>query len=432
MRGSAGWRLAGRPWGGPRWGPATTKELQRVALTLLICCVTAFVVLKVVSGQITDDTYTYIAAGERLNAGHPLYALSPGDRPVQLYPPFWTVPLLSPPFIAVVWRPLAAIPWELGAVVWLGGAWACLILLLSALFRRAGAASVVLAGTLVFSLFYEFGVGNVNPYLYAGLLGTWLLVRDQRYGWAGGLIAVLAALKLTPAIFLVWLVCCYGRRGLAGAAVGLLLCGLVSIIGAGLSSHLQYLSIAMDTNTAGTTALSIAGLAHEIGAPASIAARLPVLSLGVGVVGLWLLRRRPGAGYRLAATTMLVGTPVVYINTFCILLLLLVPNAFPLAAPEGSTPRHAATTRRGGAVVAWALRVALGLAFALVGVLVWSTFDVRLLAGRAEGLFLVAGAVLGTGTGMAIEASWWRPRPEPNRDDEVAWASGRAEDQAVG
>src|SRR2546422_8089527 len=48
------------------------------------------------------DSYTYLAAGERLNASHPLYALSPGDRQVAILPPFWTAPLVSPPFIAVL------------------------------------------------------------------------------------------------------------------------------------------------------------------------------------------------------------------------------------------------------------------------------------------------------------------------------------------
>jgi hypothetical protein len=46
----------------------------------------------------------YLAAGERLNAGHQLYALMPGNRPVDIHPPFWTVPLLSPPPIAVLFR----------------------------------------------------------------------------------------------------------------------------------------------------------------------------------------------------------------------------------------------------------------------------------------------------------------------------------------
>src|SRR4030088_3430196 len=64
------------------------------------------------------DAITYLAAGERLNAGHQLYALAPGDRWVWINPPFWTVPPLSPPPIAVLWRPLAALPNEWGVGIW--------------------------------------------------------------------------------------------------------------------------------------------------------------------------------------------------------------------------------------------------------------------------------------------------------------------------
>ena len=63
---------------------------------------TAVVYYAQAPGYLGGDARTYLAAGERLNAGHPLYALSPGDRPVAISPPWWTVPLVSPPFIAVL------------------------------------------------------------------------------------------------------------------------------------------------------------------------------------------------------------------------------------------------------------------------------------------------------------------------------------------
>ena len=70
----------------------------------------------------TGDGWNYLAAGERLNAGHALYALVPGDRPVVIVPPYWTVPLRAPPPIAVAWRSLALLGeaslliWALGAI----------------------------------------------------------------------------------------------------------------------------------------------------------------------------------------------------------------------------------------------------------------------------------------------------------------------------
>ncbi len=69
-------------------------------------------------GFIPGDALVYLGAGERLNAGHQLYALSPGDRYVGANPPYWTVPTLSPPFMGVLFRPLALLPPDLGAYVW--------------------------------------------------------------------------------------------------------------------------------------------------------------------------------------------------------------------------------------------------------------------------------------------------------------------------
>src|SRR3954447_7786987 len=67
------------------------------------------------------DAVTYLAAGERLNAAHRLYVMSPGDRAIYFYPPGLTVPLLSPPPIAAIWRPLAALP--VGFALWVGCCW---------------------------------------------------------------------------------------------------------------------------------------------------------------------------------------------------------------------------------------------------------------------------------------------------------------------
>ncbi len=48
------------------------------------------------------DAVTYLAAGERLNAGHPLYSLAAGDRRVALEPTLSPAAILSPPPIAVI------------------------------------------------------------------------------------------------------------------------------------------------------------------------------------------------------------------------------------------------------------------------------------------------------------------------------------------
>src|SRR5450759_3186631 len=86
-------------------------------------------------GWFPTDAGTYRAAAERLNAGHFLYRLIPGDRPMALHPPWVTVPLLSPPPIAVLWRPLALLG-DASLYLWWIGCVAATVLALVLLARR--------------------------------------------------------------------------------------------------------------------------------------------------------------------------------------------------------------------------------------------------------------------------------------------------------
>ena len=101
--------------------------------------------------DIGTDSANYAAGGQRVAGGHPLYALSPADQPVPAdNAPLWSVPLLSPPGVAVIW----AVPAVLGASAlaidawWLGGAivtlgWASWVIL------RGRIGALVLAALLV-------------------------------------------------------------------------------------------------------------------------------------------------------------------------------------------------------------------------------------------------------------------------------------------
>ena len=60
------------------------------------------------SGAFPGDSLTYYLAGLRLNSGHDLYDLRPDD--VWLYDRPELPSPTGPPLVAVVWRPLAAIP----------------------------------------------------------------------------------------------------------------------------------------------------------------------------------------------------------------------------------------------------------------------------------------------------------------------------------
>jgi hypothetical protein len=288
-------------------------------------------------GFVPGDAFTYLAAGERLNAGHPLYALSPGDRPVDLNPPYWTVPLLSPPPIAVIFRAFAALPPDTGAYVW----WALQLLALVAslvmLGRRrplltAGAMLVLLIPTV-----YEIGVGNLNSMLLLGLILTWRWATRGPEPAAGVVAATLALVKLTPAALCWWLLVTGRRRAVIAAVVTGVVVLAISVLGAGLDTHLEYLGLLRDPSAMAPSPLSLAGMARYVGVPAGVANLLPMGVIVIGLVAIFLLRHRPAWSFGATVLVMIYGSPAVAINWYVLLYALVAPFAWPLAASAHTT-----------------------------------------------------------------------------------------------
>lgn len=289
-------------------------------------------------GFVPGDAFTYLAAGERLNAGHLLYALSPGDRPVDMHPPFWTVPLLSPPPIAVLFRAFALIPNDVGPYVWWAICIASIVGTTLVMMRRRP----ILIGLAVFvlsiPLVYEIGVGNLNALLIAGIVGTWYLLVRGRDVAAGVVIAGMTALKLTPVVLAWWLITQRRWSAVRAFIVAGALIALISVLGAGLSAHLEYLGIVRQTSTAGTSDLSLAGMARFVGVDSTVANLLPTIALVAGFVAMWFLRERPGLAYGVGVVTMLLGSPVVNVNWFTVLLAALAPVVWPLSREVTAAP----------------------------------------------------------------------------------------------
>ena len=314
---------------------ATQRVLRIVVPALAIGFLVAVQAVYFTRGFVPGDAFTYLAAGERLNDGHLLYALSAGDRPVGLQPPFWTVPLLSPPPIAVLFRPLAAIPNEVGVYLW----WATCIAAIAGtalvMLRRRPILVGLALMVLTIPLVYEIGVGNLNALLVAGIVAAWYLLSRGRDASAGVVIAGMTALKLTPVVLAWWLITQRRWTGLRGFVLAGVAIGAVSILGAGLSAHLEYLGIIRQTATTGTTVLSLAGVARYVGVDPAVANVLPTVALGLGAVIIALLRDRPGPAYAAAVVTMLVGSPVINVNWLTILLTALAPAVWPMRPQPG-------------------------------------------------------------------------------------------------
>lgn len=276
------------------------------------------------------DALSYQAAAERLNAGHQLYALSPGDRPLPMNPPYWTVPLLSPPLIAVLWRPLALLPYPAAIAIWYVAMLLALTVSTAAILRaprlkgrRRYLAAIVVA-LLSQALAVEALSANVDAVLVAGAIVVWRAPRK----WdplVGVIVAVMAGVKLLPIAFGWWLICQRRWKAVAWLIGGLAVLGVVSLAGAGLQAHLTYLSIARQTTDGGATPESLSTVAQVLGVPAAIAATAPVAFFIACAGVMFALRDRPGVTYAIAVLASVFGSPVVNNENLVRLLPILLP-----------------------------------------------------------------------------------------------------------
>jgi hypothetical protein len=326
-----------------RFGILADRRLGLLVLALVLGLMAAVQYIYFARGIIPGDAFVYLGAGERLNAGHQLYALMPGDRPMEIKPPLWTVPLVSPPPIAVPFRILALVG-DAGAYVW----WILQLLSLgTALVMLARRVPPLLMATFLFVLLiptvYEIGVGNLNSMLLLGSILTWRYATRGREPAAGAISGILAVVKLTPAMLVWWLLAGGRRKAVMGAIAAGAIGVAVSVLGAGLDSHLEYVRLVASGTAFGVSPLSLGGIAEYLGAPASIARYLPWLCIVLGLAGVFVFRRRPALAFGIAIVTMVFGSPAVSINWFVLFYALLSPVAWPLATSAQRASRLEAT-----------------------------------------------------------------------------------------
>jgi dolichol-phosphate mannosyltransferase len=268
------------------------------------------------------DSLTYVAAGQRLNAGHALYSLSAGDWAVPLDPPYWTVPLLSPPIAGVLARPFALFG-TAGIAAW----WVLMGMSLTAticiLAVRLPFITFALVAVLADPIRVSLDVGNLNSLILAGLVAIWWLTMVRgRDAAAGAVLGPLVALKLVPALTLIWLLGLRRWRAATAALAAIAMSGAVSLLGAGLDAHLAYLGVVSHTYGPGLAQSSLGGITHStaLAALATIATIAAVLAT----------RARPALSFVIAVVGLLVGSPVINHDWPVLLLAVLAPIAWPI------------------------------------------------------------------------------------------------------
>jgi MFS family permease len=276
------------------------------------------------SRLIGTDAATYYAAGERLNTGHSLYVLSPGDRYVPLNPPYWTAPLLSPPLIAVLFRPLALLPIDLAVRLFVGLEVLGIAAVITSLVQDRRTALIAIAMSV--SLGLAMVLGNVNGLLLVGYVVVWRF-RDRP--WIGAVVAVMGVVKIVPFVLIAFLATRRDRRTWAWFLAGLLGAISVSVLGAGWHAHLDYLGVLA---TSHAQPLSLPDL---LGTPWIS----PAILLGGTIVAAFL----PSAwSFRVGIATIVIGTPAVGVAIASQLFAIVTPAPSamqePVAVPESPVP----------------------------------------------------------------------------------------------
>jgi hypothetical protein len=238
--------------------------------------------------DIGTDSSNYVAAAERLAAGHPIYALQAGDRPVPLdNPPEWNVPILSPPTTATTYLWAVPLPGAAGFYV----NWGLGLVATVAVGLLAIAVAPPLFLLLMFQVIPVLAItawsGNINALIAGALVLTFWGGRSSARGpqlLAGIAIGVVAAAKIGPLVACWWLLL-QGRRtaSMATIVTGLLVAA-VTVLLAGLSTFSDYLAVVRDAASVPTVE-SIPGTLTNLGLPAAVAALgLPIALVVLGVL----------------------------------------------------------------------------------------------------------------------------------------------------
>ena len=154
------------------------------------------------------DIRRYWEAGARLNAGLPLYGLTSADT---------TATYLYPPLLAIVFRPLALLPFGVAAATWE----AVILATFALTVRRIGPGRPgwILLGILALPIAWALAIGQVEPVL------TWLLAIGSPWS-----VALAGHVKLLP-----WLAAAYwlarrDARSLATFAAWVAGLGVVQLV----------------------------------------------------------------------------------------------------------------------------------------------------------------------------------------------------------
>ncbi|HTX81314.1 MAG TPA: glycosyltransferase 87 family protein [Streptosporangiaceae bacterium] len=259
------------------------------------------------------DLSIYLWGGSAVTHGMRLYLVAPRGN--------W---FTYPPFAAAVFTPLAALPplvvgvvWELASVAAL--AWSCLLALKLAGWQPSGAmvAAVTGAGFLLEPVYHTLYLGQVNLILLALVMTD---IWRTAAGRAAGLgVGVAAAIKLTPAIFVVLFLLTRRTRSAVVAAGTFAGCAALGYLVDPSASRVYWTRLFYDTARVNAGYISnqspYAAVVRILGGVSHVGAWYVAIPVVIGALGLavaaTLARRDDWLGAAaVAGTTGLLVSPV--------------------------------------------------------------------------------------------------------------------------
>jgi len=259
------------------------------------------------------------------------------------------------PFAAVVFVPAAALPltmarvlWDLVSVAALAYSGARILQIAGYRPTRITVAGFAAAAIALEPVWQTLFLGQVNLILLALVLtDIWLVSRGSSWPAAGAGAGMAAAIKLTPAIFIVFFLLARRTRAAFVAAGTFALCGLIGFLVAPTASRRYWEHLAYDTRRVGAPYISnqspYAAAVRIAGGQAHIGWWWVMVSLAFAVIGLAvaavLVRRGDwlGATAVTGATELLVS-PVSWAHHWVWILpalVLLIRGGHRIAAAAG-------------------------------------------------------------------------------------------------
>jgi alpha-1,2-mannosyltransferase len=196
------------------------------------------------------------------------------------------------PFMAALFRPLAALPLTFVRMLWQVAAfaafiWACSLTMKLA-GRRISLVAVTTAGLLLEPVWHSFFLGQVNLFLLALVLADMHRVALGRPAGIG--IGIATAIKLTPGIFIVLLLLTRRTKDAVTAFATFAVCTLLAYAITPDASRVYWLHTFFDTSRVGVTYISnqspFGALARILHGTDHIGAWYPAIPLTIGTVGL--------------------------------------------------------------------------------------------------------------------------------------------------